>query len=273
MDVDVNHINARGESVLHYACMGAATPFVIELLLNHGADCEKLNPKSQTPAEIARVRGHFEVAEMIAQHQEKMKKGDDGSSPLSSLYSQICEWGGMGAKELNDLVNGGKYSPPSEDGEGYVGPPSSLDISSLEYLSFPRWTKSIFAELKGCDSPSVTGVTYTKTQALGLLVAHSSVLLELLGVESMSPSMVPQKALFLEKKSDFLGALYIPIWEEPTVLALLQVHTKYIPTEELFDLLMKDRERFIFILIIVYFIYIFISFFLILTSPTLGWDT
>jgi len=237
-DVDVNHINARGESVLHYACMGAATPFVIDLLLSYGADCEKLNPKSQTPAEIARVRGHFEVAEMIAAHQEKLaKKGEEDASPLKKLYDEINQWGAMPAKELVDLA--AKYTPPSEDGKGFT-PPTSLDFSAHEYLAFPAWNKQIFAELKDNDAP---GSGITKTQALGLMVANSPLVLSMLGVEALGPNMNPQKTIFLASKQDFLGALYIPIWQEVAILALLQIHSKYITTEELFDLLMKDRAQ------------------------------
>jgi ankyrin repeat protein len=63
-------------NALHYACQEGAPEYIIELLIQAGADPQVKSNRGETPADLANYRGHTAIASYVEQYYKPTKSAN-----------------------------------------------------------------------------------------------------------------------------------------------------------------------------------------------------
>lgn len=260
--IDINSADDFGNTPLHYAIRNDNNDraFLIEWLIDHGADTELRNYKQINP------------------YQKSLLKGTDSITDiLKSLYLSTEQPYTITLNQyLSNVCVHPKY--PFEIAYRYIN--TLLTLPTSEYMGLletPYLLKSAIPLSSGTNGLSKSmldtvacydldeKLPYTRTQYIALLLNEFYLKLDQFkkatlhrngsgdftnkrAFLTLSAQSVPIKKEHTEQiinsESSFLGALYCPYSDEGTIEALLMIHSKYISTEKLLELLCINRHKY-----------------------------
>jgi hypothetical protein len=232
-DIDINSADDFGNTPLHYAIRNDNNDraFLIQWLIDHGADTELRNYKQINP------------------YQKSLLKGTDSiTNILKSLYLSAEQPYIMTLNQyLTNVAIQPKY--PFEIAYQYItmllSRPTSEYLALLETphllksASEPLLTKTMLDNISQYDLDDK--LPYTRTQYIALLL--NEFYLKLDRIHSITGKLNGVEQIINSERS-FLGALYCPYLDEAMIEALLMIHSKYISTEALLELLGSQRIKY-----------------------------
>jgi hypothetical protein len=131
-------------------------------------------------------------------------------------------------------------------------------------MVYPSLSRAKLIDLKKCDGAITQSFScsLSKTQCIAILSEDFSLKTNSFTVSPSNPPVPPsfdplqmkEARVAIYSKASYLGALVNPVWDEHVIIALLLIHTKYLTTEELFDLLLKGFSSFLVFLVLFWII-------------------
>ena len=88
-NADVNHMDSRGKSALHYACQNCDV-IATRLLLCSGANAHLVDRKGTTPLQVASRFGHVDLVRVLLEHNAQIfQEKQRGESPLHIAAQEV----------------------------------------------------------------------------------------------------------------------------------------------------------------------------------------
>jgi hypothetical protein len=238
-ECDLSSQNARGETPLHFAVLGFANPITISFLITHGADPTVLDCEGQTAYDKGELKPRTEGLDILKTFSPKKEV----VASQSSFLQKMQHWAKLSDKDLLvEIQKDGLTSPqPNASPNNNPQKMGKLSVSFLGVSDelFDNTSLQTHTDLLGL-MPSKVNDIWSRHQILFLLAMKIDISSKALPWWPLP--LLPNRSILISCKSEYIDAVLYPAWSNILVRSILILHPKYIQTEELLELLVRECE-------------------------------